>query len=55
MVTAAIRQVAEQRDHVTPDILDARIAAVELRLIKWTVGTGIAVAGIVIAFLRLMG
>ena len=54
-ITAAIRQVAEQRDHVTPDMLDARIAALELRLIKWTVGTGIAVAGTVIAFLRLMG
>lgn len=40
---------------MTPDMLDARLAALELRLIKWTVGTGIAVAGIVVAFLRLVG
>ena len=54
-ITAAVRQAAEQGDHVTPDALDARLATLELRLIKWTVGTGIAVAGIVIAFLRLVG
>ena len=53
-ITAAIRQAAEQGDHVTSDMLDARLAALEPRLVKWTVGTGIAVAGIVIAFLRLM-
>ena len=54
-ITAAVRQAAEQGDHVTPDMLDARLAALELRLIKWTVGTGVAVAGIVIAVLRLVG
>ena len=54
-ITAAVRQAAEQGDLVTVDTLDARLAALELRLIKWTVGTGIAVAGIVIAFLRLVG
>ena len=54
-ITAAVRQAAEQGDYVTPATLDARLAAVELRLIKWIVGTGIAVAGIVIAFLRLTG
>ena len=54
-ITEAVRQAAEQGDHVTPDMLDARLAALELRLIKWTVGSGIAVAGIVIAFLRLVG
>ena len=54
-VTAALRQVAEQRDHVTPDMLDAGIAVLELCPIKWVVGTGIAVAGIVIAFPRLAG
>ena len=36
-------------------MLDARLAALELRLIKWTAGIGIAVTGIVIAFLRLVG
>lgn len=45
----------EQDGHVAPDMLDARLATLELRLVKWTVGTGIAVAGIVIAFLRLIG
>ncbi len=54
-ITAAVRQAAEQGDHVTPELLDARLAALELRLIKWIVGTGIAVAGIVLAFLRLVG
>ena len=54
-ITAAVRQAAEQGNHVTPDMLDSRLATLELRLIKWTVGTGIAVAGIVIAFLRLIG
>ncbi len=54
-ITAAVRQAAEQGDHVTPELLDARLAALELRLIKWTVGTGISVAGIVLAFLRLVG
>ena len=53
-ITAAVRQAAEQGDHVTPDLLDARLAALELRLIKWIIGTGIAVAGIVIAVLRLL-
>ena len=50
-----MRQAAEQGGHVTPDMLDARLAVLELCLIKWTVGTGTAVAGIVIAFLRLIG
>lgn len=52
--TAAVRQAAEQGRHVTPDMLEARLAALELLLIKWIVGTGVAVAGIVIAFLRLV-
>ena len=38
-----------------PDLLDARLAARERCLIKWTVETGIAVAGVVIAFMRLVG
>ena len=51
----AVRQAAEQGGHVAPDMLDARLATLELHLIKWTVGTGITVAGIVTAFLRLIG
>ena len=33
----------------------ADLAALELRLIKWIVGTGVAVAGLVVAALRLLG
>ena len=35
--------------------LCAEIAALELRLVKWIVGTGVAVAGLVVAALRLLG
>ena len=42
----AIRQAAEHGEHVTPDRLDARIA---------TAGRMIAVAGLVVAALRLLG
>ena len=35
--------------------VDARLAALELRLINWIVGTGLATAGAVIAALRLLG
>ena len=33
----------------------ADLATLELRLVKWIVGTGVAVAGLVIAALRLLG
>ena len=39
-ITEAVRQAAEQADDVTPDMLDARLAALDLRLSKWTVGSG---------------
>ncbi len=35
-------------------MLDARIATLELRLIKWIIGTGIGVAGAVLAGLRML-
>ena len=65
-ITDAVRQAADHGDHVTPDQLNAGItairaelAALELRLIKWIVGTGLAVAaaGIaaVVGILRLLG
>ena len=54
-LSCAVRQAAEQRGHETPDMLDARLATLELRPIKWTVGTGIAVVGLVITFLRIAG
>ena len=33
----------------------ADLATLELRLVKWIVGTGVAVAGLVVAALRLIG
>lgn len=54
-ITAAVRQAAEHGGQVTPDLLDARLATLELRLIQWIVGTGVAVGGIVVAVLRLFG
>ena len=65
-ITDAVRQAADHGDPVTPDQLTAGItairaelAALELRLIKWIVGTGLAVvaAGIaaVVGILRLLG
>ena len=35
--------------------MDARISAQETRLIKWMVGVGVGVAGLVVAALRLLG
>ncbi len=67
-ITAAVRQAAEH-EATGPDVgalvtkndlraeiagVDARLAALELRLIKWIVGACLAAAGIVIAALRLM-
>ena len=61
-VASAIHQAAEHGDHATRADLTAHradvradLAALELRLIKWIAGTGIAVAGAVIAALRLSG
>lgn len=38
----------------TTDFVDARINALESRMIKWTIATGIAVAGVVIAAMAMM-
>ena len=68
-ITAAVRQAAEHeatgldlgtvvtKTDLRAEIagVDARLAAIELRLIKWIVGTGLAAAGAVIAALRLLG
>ena len=35
--------------------MSARISAQETRLIKWMVGVGVGVAGLVVAALRLLG
>ena len=61
-VASAIHRAAEHGDYATRADLTAHraderadLAALELRLIKWIVGTGIAVAGAVIAALRAFG
>ena len=63
-LTDAVRRAAEHagvdvgtlatKDDVAV-LLRAEIAVLELRLVKWIVGTGIAVAGLVVAALRLLG
>ncbi len=65
-LTDAVRRAAEHddagvdvgtlatRDDVAA-LLRAEIAVLELRLVEWIVGTGVAVAGLVVAALRLLG
>ena len=61
-ITVAVRRAAEH-DTAAVDVdalatksdLRVEIAALELRLVKWIVGTGVACAGLVIAALRLLG
>ena len=61
-ITVAVRRAAEH-DTAAVDVdalatksdLRVEIAARELRLVKWIVGTGVACAGLVIAALRLLG
>ena len=60
-ITDAVREAAEH-DAAAIDVdalatkadLRAEISALELRLVKWIVGTGVACAGLVIAALRLL-
>ena len=47
----AVRQAG---DHVTADPLTAELAALRLRLIKWNIGTGVAVTGAVVGLMRLL-
>ena len=65
-LTDAVRRAAEHdaagvdvgtlatKDDVAA-LLRAEIAVLELRLVEWIVGTGVAVAGLVVAALRLFG
>lgn len=56
-IADAVRQAADHGDHVTTDQFTAGLAALELRLIKWIIGTGVAVTGAVVgltAFARLI-
>lgn len=50
-IADAVRQAAEHGEHVTPDLLDARLAAMETRL-TWRI---FAAAGLVVAAIRLLG
>ena len=54
VIASAIARAADHGDHVTHETLDARLNALEPRLVKWVVGTGIAVVAAVIGALRLM-
>ena len=54
VIASAIPRAADHGGHVTRETLDGRLNALELRLVKWVVGTGIAVVAAVIGALRLM-
>ncbi len=54
-ITAAVRQAADQGEHVTRAELRAELVSLELRLVKWIVGAALAGAGLVIAAVRLLG
>ncbi len=55
VITAAVRQAADQGDHVTRAELRAELVSLELRLVKWIVGAALAGAGLVIAAVRFFG
>ena len=50
----ALATKADLARFATKEELRAEISALELRLVKWIVGTGVACAGLVIAALRLL-
>ena len=56
-ITDAVRQAADhgEGDLLTRSELRADLVSLELRLVKWIVGSALAGAGIVIAALRLIG
>lgn len=56
-ITDAVRQAADhgEGDLITRSELRAELVSLELRLVKWIVGSALAGAGIVIAALRLLG
>ena len=60
-IAYAVQQAAEHGDPVTrPDLhtaiaeLNARIAELEVRLIKWLIGAVLAGAGVTVAAMRLL-
>lgn len=50
-VTNALRDAQSQADYATR----ADLVALELRIVKWIVGTGIGVVAAAVAILRLIG
>ena len=53
-IADAVRQAGDPGDHVTADRFTAELAALGLRLIKWIIGTGVAVTGTVVGLMRLL-
>ena len=65
-IATAVRQAAEDGDYVTPQLLDAKLGALradmradlgcEITTLTWRlIGAGIAIAGLTVAVLRLLG
>ena len=65
-IATAVRQAAEHGDYVTPELLDTKLAVLradvrvdlerELTTLTWQlIGAGIAIAGLTVALLRLLG
>ena len=50
-ITAAVREAHSAADYVTR----ADLLALELRLIKWIVGTAIGIVGATVAIVRMLG
>ena len=56
IVTEMVRSDdAERADLVTKADLEAAILALEVRLVKWAIGIGLAIAGLLFAALRFTG
>ena len=55
IIAGAISRAAEHGDHVTSEQFKAGLAELELRLIKWMVGTVLATAGLTVTILRFLG
>ena len=54
-ITEAVQKAIEDGDHVTPEMLAAALAALEVRIIRWMIGIVLAGTVLVIAAVRLFG
>ena len=52
-IRSAVQEAIEKGDHVTPQMLDAALAALQMRLIKWTAGIVLAGVALTVAILSL--